>query len=157
MRRRGSRPSRPTGAYLVLVVAMGLAFMLPLGDHHAAERDPWHDHLAVGARGIERTRAISAHRHEFERDHDHDRATGRPLPTREADRYESGDLQVVAIRQFDSAMGAGVGLWGQALLSPAWQTPHATQPSGRQLLPAAVLFSGITLAIDDPPPRAASS
>lgn len=113
-------------AYSLLLVAVG-----PLFDHHSAERDPFHSHLAQTA--------VGAHRHELDRGHLHARS-------------EAPNAGAIALRDGTAAPAAGAAA-GVSVAIPAVDQPARGSVSEPVGLDATVRPPGRFLPQPDPPPR----
>lgn len=139
------------GVHLLVLVALGLTFVLPLVDHHAAERDPAHSHLVWGGTASQRASAIETHRHEYEQPHHHDPLTGLPLD--DPGGAPSDSPRVVAFVTQASVDALTIGLVLRLVLVPLLPILAVLALWGRLTPRASQRPWGVTPRVTDPPPR----
>jgi hypothetical protein len=143
------------GINLVLLAAVGLHCGLALMDHHAADYDPWHDHVVLRV-GDEHAASDAAHRHDAGRAHEHDPVVARAThPHDSAEATDADNAQVVSIP--DHTHSSGLSLFGVAmdyLFALDTAQPLET-PSGATKAPISTFLApnDIALSPPEPPPR----
>jgi hypothetical protein len=94
---------------VVILASVGLRLVVPIVDHHAAERDPFHIHLVVAAGGVrEYARALASHHHPYEQPHAHDPLTGRPLTAHAHGRSAPAGASVLSLARQSESSVSGV-------------------------------------------------
>lgn len=125
-------------ASILALDAVALMLLLPLADHHWAERLPVHGHLAHSG-----DFHVSAHAHTGEMDRSH-----------HAHPSQGAGGRVVAFSAYDAG-SAGLSLGLLTLQISGATTPIAPPPNVSLVVGSHVpLFSGETVPPDAPPPRA---
>jgi hypothetical protein len=104
---------------LVALLSAGLRVVLPISDHHAAERDPWHTHVVIDAHSIQDySRALAHHHHGHEQPHGHDPITGRPIRVHPGSSFLHQGPQAIPLASQPEGSSAGF-----AFEIPAWMVP----------------------------------
>ncbi|GIV96546.1 MAG: hypothetical protein KatS3mg057_1203 [Herpetosiphonaceae bacterium] len=136
--------------YLLVLIALGVAFVLPALDHHAAERIPGHIHLIPGGGIIRHAHYLGHHRHSYERPHTHHlEHEALPAHTHNTDLQDPHSPIISALDTY------GIGAFGLTydLVLPNWSPPYPLQRSGDTPGNADLLNPGVTPSTPDPPPR----
>lgn len=144
------------GINLVLLAAVVLHCGLALVDHHAAEYDPWHDHIVIAIDGVTRARELASHRHGRQQPHDHSPVADHPTHRGGAAGSDASDSHVIAIP--DHVHSSGISLFGVTTeyLFALDQAIALAMPSGvgGSFVAAFLTPTEITLPPPEPPPRA---
>jgi hypothetical protein len=141
---------------VLLLLAVALGFTLSALDPRAAEQTPWHDHVVIGAHGLEEwAHALVVHRHEAERRVE--RAEARPAPARPALSHAQGP-HVLSIGRALDGTGASVFDTSGLLLADSGDPADGLRPrgSGSRPQPVVRLLSPIPVPVPELPPRALS-
>jgi len=143
------------GAYLMLMISVGINLALPLLDHHAAEYKPWHPHLVLGALSAsERALALAFHRHGYQQSHAHDPLTGMPLPGPAGYPQAQDQPVVLLIADVPDGLISG-GMGDSVFLVPIAQRQAVPPSSLWQPFPPVELFRvQVAAPPPTPPPRA---
>lgn len=126
-----------------ILLAASCLLILSWLDHHAAEYDPRHTHLAQGLLGVALDRGLIPHEHAFATEHSHD---DEPEPA------ISSDVNGEKISQTAPLYAAGR---GSAVVTLSVHDAVAKQLRAidKALTQISVWFAAIDLDILDPPPR----
>jgi hypothetical protein len=137
-----------------LLLSIGLRFALPLIDRNAAEHDPWHTHIVIGARDLgEYEHALFHHSHELP--DEHDSQTGSPLHVQAREQANQRAPQVISIASQPEGKTTALGIEIPSWLVPAPSLPGDWSESVWQSCQTPpVSGSGIHPLPPTPPPRA---
>ncbi len=147
----------PLGAHLALLLAFALGLALPLVDHHAVERNPWHEHVVLGGTSLDQRQALAAHRHQYELPHTHQEVAGEPTESGAAYRPTTQHAHVVAIHPLDTVTVSSLGSAADGLVLP---DPTILLPSAARAglpFPFTPPLLDRVLPVVDPPPRTSSA
>jgi hypothetical protein len=139
-----------------LLLSIGLRFVLPLVDRQAAERDPWHTHIVLGAKNLaEYEQALSHHHHFGELPDGRDPQTGSPLHAQAGEQRNQLAPQVISIASQPEGKVTALGIEISSWLIPAISPPGAwPETIWRTCLIPSAFGSGIHPSPLNPPPRA---
>lgn len=142
------------GANLALLLAFGLGFALPLVDHHAVERNPWHEHVVLGGTALDERRALASHRHQYEVRHIHEQVAGEPLESGATLRQTARGAHVIAIQPMGAVIVSSLWSAGDAPVLPdlAIDLPGLAGPF--PFFPLTLPPQDGLVSVVDPPPRA---
>jgi hypothetical protein len=134
------------GVHLLLLVTLGLSFVLPLVDHHAAERDPWHDHIILGGTHAQQVAALHDHTHGYEHSHSHAADSAALISSTNA-------AQVLAMTSRDGHSPLAIGFMGKAVAVPAALYVPNRLSLEEVAWPESLVIAGLTARVPAPPPR----
>ena len=143
---------------LCLVVVTILGLVLPMLDPEAAGRSPWHEHIVIGAHGLEEwAHAMMTHHHGGA-----DRSEDLPPDGNRPDQQRAGarpcGIRVIAIHEsLDGNGTAAFGIYTTALTCMDGAVPLAMPDRGDQVIVAEPHPpSSLPASVPEPPPRAFS-
>jgi len=148
-----SRRATWSGAHLVLLVAFGLRVVLSLINHHAAECNPWHDHIVIGGDAREQAQALAFHHHACGWAQTPDLTPEHTFAPYSDEQRVTNAPRVISIT---SRTAAGVLLFTTAddgLFVPGGDVLLPVLLCAEQLFPRAHPLLEIDLPVPDPPPR----
>jgi hypothetical protein len=134
------------GVHLLLLVTLGLSFVLPLVDHHAAERDPWHDHIVLGGSQAQQVATLHDHSHGYEHSHSHNTGS-------EAVVDATGGAHILVVSSRHEHSPLAIGLTGKAVAIPPAPFAPCLALSSNVPLPPSPPLAGYTSLVPAPPPR----
>jgi len=134
-------------------VAFGLRVVLSLINHHAAECNPWHDHIVIGGDAREQAQALAFHHHACGWAQTPDLTPEHTFAPYSDEQRVTNAPRVISIT---SRTAAGVLLFTTAddgLFVPGGDVFLPVLLCAEQLFPRAHPLLEIDLPVPDPPPR----
>jgi hypothetical protein len=131
-----------------ILLAIGLRFLLPIFDHNAAEHDPWHSHIVVGARDVRQyVQALAHHQH-----------GNQPPQAEKLPLVSEGNVHVYNVKSQPYGQVTAFGVEVQTGFVIA-RPPSVNAMSGIWQTECQMAASGETVALPQPtpPPRFSSS